>query len=126
MRAPLTDRERGSATVEFVLVLTTVLFTVLTAVQVALVHLAHRALVAAADEGARAARAEQGSAHAGRTQALSYLGQIGPGLVRQPQAAASRTATTARVTLVGYPVEILPGFTIRITATAVSPVERPA
>ena len=116
--------ERGSAAVELVLLTPLLMVCVLVVVQFALWQHARHVLLAAAQEGARAARAQGATAEDGRLRAQDYIGQIGPDLVSDPVIEVDRTVDVVTVRIRGQAVNILPGLPLRVTATSVGPVER--
>ena len=116
--------EEGIATTEAVLVTPVLLLLVMTVFQFALWYHAQHVATAAAEEGARTARAEQGTASAGQARAQSFLNQAGPTIVQDRTVAATRTADTVTVTVHGTAVAIIPGLHLSVDATATSPVER--
>ena len=116
--------DRGSAAVELVLLTPLLMVCVLVVVQFALWQHARHVLLAAAQEGARAARAQGATAEDGRLRAQDYIGQIGPDLVSAPVIEVDRTVDVVTVRIRGQAVNILPGLPLRVTATSVGPVER--
>lgn len=116
--------ERGSAGVELVLLTPLLMLLVLVVVQFALWHHARQVLLAAAQEGARAARAQGGTAEHGRARAVDYIQQIGPDLVSSPDVDVDRGIDVVSVRVRGDAVNIVPGLPMRVTATSVGPVER--
>ena len=116
--------ERGLATVEFVVVFPLLFLCILAVVQFGMwAHAAHVA-TAAAQEGARAARAEDGSAAAGQARALALVSAAGSAVLVGPQAAASRGADEVRVEVTGHAASVLPGVSLPVRAVAAGPVER--
>jgi Flp pilus assembly protein TadG len=118
------SRDRGAASIELALITPVLLLVVLLLVQGALAYHARNALQAAAQEGARAARAEGGTATEGEQRALAYLSSVAPRLVEAPAATVSRTSQSARVTVTGRVVAVVPFLKLRIEATSDAPVER--
>ena len=116
--------EQGSAAVELVLLTPVLMVCVLVVVQFALWQHARHVLLAAAQEGARAARAQGASAQDGRVRAQDYIARIGPDLVSAPIVDVDRTVDEVTVTIRGQAVNILPGLALRVTATSAGPVER--
>lgn len=116
--------ERGSAAVEYVLLTPLLMVCVLVVVQFALWQHARQVLLAAAQEGARAARAQGGSAEDGRARALGYIEQIGPDLVSAPAVDVDRGVDVVSVRIRGQAVNIVPGLALRVTAVSAGPVER--
>ena len=116
--------ERGSAAVELVLLTPLLMVCVLVVVQFALWQHARHVLLAAAQEGARAARAQGATAEDGRLRARDYIVQIGPDLVTEPSIEVDRTLDLVTVRIRGQAVNIVPGLPLRVTATSAGPVER--
>ena len=116
--------QRGSAAVELVLLTPLLMILVLVVVQFALWQHARQVLLAAAQEGARAARAQGGTAEEGRARTLDYIQQIGPDLVSSPAVEVNRSLDIVSVEVRGQAVNIVPGLPLRVTATSVGPVER--
>ena len=116
--------ERGSAAVELVLLTPLLMICVLVVVQFALWQHARQVLLGAAQEGARAVRAQGGTAESGRAQALHYIEQIGPDLVSSPAVTVDRGIDVVSVRIRGQAVNIVPGLPLRVTATSAGPVER--
>ncbi len=120
----LRQGERGEATTEVVLVTPVLLLLIAFVVQFALWYHASHVAEAAAQEGARAARAYGGSAAAGQERAEHFLAETGPRVVVEPKVMATRDATSARVEIRGHSVEVIPGLRWAVTARAESPTER--
>lgn len=116
--------ERGSAAVELVLLTPLIMVCVLVVVQFALWQHARHVLLAAAQEGARAARAQGATAEDGRVRAQNYIGQIGPDLVSAPVIEVDRSVDEVTVRIRGHAVTILPGLPLSVTATSAGPIER--
>jgi Flp pilus assembly protein TadG len=116
--------ERGQATTELVVVFPVVMLLVWIAFQFAFVFLANRVALAAAEEGARAARVYSGSAAAGQTRAQRFLSELGSHLLLDPQVQASRGTDTARVVVTGHAQQLVPGMRARVSRAVEGPVER--
>ncbi len=116
--------ERGSAAVELVLLTPLLMVCVLVVVQFALWQHARHVLLAAAQEGARAARAQGATAEDGRLRAQDYIVQLGPDLVTAPTIEVDRSLELVTVRIRGQAVNIVPGVPLRVTATSAGPVER--
>jgi Flp pilus assembly protein TadG len=117
-------RDSGSAALELTL-LTPILFAaVVMAVQLALGYHARHLLQAAAQEGARVARADGGTEIAARERSLAFLTAAGGRVVAAPDVTVEISPTTARVTVTGRVLTVLPGVTIRASATSTGPRER--
>jgi len=116
--------ERGDATVEAVLAVPVLLLLVLLVIQFGLYYHAAHTAEAAAQEGARAARVDGGSAVDGKTRARTFMAAAAPTLVRDVTVTATRNADTARVEVHGVVHAIVPGVRLSVQAEAESPVER--
>lgn len=116
--------ERGSTVTETVLLTPVLLFLVMLVIQFGLWFHAQHVARAAAEEGARAARAEVGSADAGRDRAEAFLDQAGPTIITDRTVTVTRIADVVTVEVHGRSVNVVPGFTLTVDATASSPVER--
>ncbi len=121
---PAPSGERGSAAVELVLLTPLLMICVLVVVQFALWQHARQVLLAAAQEGARAARAQGGTAEDGRARAVELIEQIGPDLVASPSVTVDRGLDIVSVRVRAQAVNIVPGLPLRVTATSAGPVER--
>lgn len=121
-RVPAADR--GSAAVELVLLTPLLMVCVLVVVQFALWQHAQHVLLAAAQEGARAARAQGATAVDGRARAHDYIEQLGPDLVTAPVVEVDRGVDAVTVRIRGQAVSIVPGLPLMVTATSAGPVER--
>ncbi|MDP3893633.1 TadE family protein [Nocardioides sp.] len=111
---------------ELVVLFPAVLLLIFGIIQAGLVYHARNVALAAAQEGVRAARAENGTAAAGAAAANSFVEQAGGqdvlrGLTITPQ----RTPTRAVVRVRGRSLSVLPGVPgIPVTQVARAPVER--
>jgi Flp pilus assembly protein TadG len=124
-RARLARRGQvGGVTAELTVATPLLLTLVLLVVQVALWQHGQHVATAAAQEGARAARLESGTAAAGRARAQGFLAQLGPGLVVAPRITARRDQVTAHVEVTGTAAPVLPWPRLPIRAAAEGPVER--
>jgi Flp pilus assembly protein TadG len=116
--------QAGGVVAELVVATPLLLLLVLLVVQFALwQHGAHVA-TAAAQEGARVARLEGGSAAAGRAEASDFLASLAPSLVRDPQVTARRDQFSARVEVAGTAEPVVPWLRLPIRAAVEAPVER--
>lgn len=92
-------------------------------VQAAMLYQGRTVALAAAQEGARDAAAENGSASAGISTARTFINTSTAGL-SGTNVAGSRTATVARVSVVTHTVSVIPGWKPTIRQSATLPVER--
>ena len=92
--------------------------------QAALFYHAKTVAIAAAQQGARAAGAEQGRESDGVGAANDFLDEAGgDDVLTGTSTSANRTATTATVTVSGFSLSVIPGWKVRITQSASVPVE---
>lgn len=113
-------RERGSATLELTIIFPALLLVMAGIFQAGLWFYVREVVLAAAEEGARAASVEGGSAEAGTQTAQSFIDRTANNLVDTVQVTGRRTATRATVTVTGRSLALIPGvdgFTISQTAT---------
>lgn len=117
--------ERGSASVELVILLPALFAVLFLGLQGALYYHARAVAIAAAQAGARAAAAENGHDTDGTRAAGDFITQAGGNNVLSGASETStRTVTTATVTVTGTSLSVIPGWTPRITQTTTVPVER--
>ncbi len=91
--------------------------------QAALVYYARSTALAAATQGANAARAYNAPANAGVVKANDFLSTVGAGL-NDPVVTYSTTGTVDTITVTGQAPTIIPGLTFTVTHSASGPVER--
>ena len=124
MPAQRVRSESGIATTEAVLVTPVLLFLVMLVLQFGLWFHAQHVAQAAAEEGARAARAVQGSTAIGQGRAVAFLDQAGPTIITDRSITATRTAEAVTVAIRGRSVEVVPGLSLPVEVRATSPIER--
>ncbi|MGQ0842990.1 MAG: TadE family protein [Sporichthyaceae bacterium] len=123
-RACQAPRDAGTSTVELAITMPALLIAVLSVIQVGLwFHTRHVAL-AAAQDGARIARAYDGTENAARARTLTNLDDLAPTLLRDRSVEVTRTAEEATVTVRGTATSILGIFALTVTETVHGPVER--
>jgi Flp pilus assembly protein TadG len=117
---------RGSATLEIVVLFPAVLLATFGLVQGALYYHARDVALAAATDGLTAARSRSGTAEEGRNVALTFLRRAGGDDVLPASLVTSdRTGTTAKVTVSGHALSLVPGVPgWDVEQTASGPVER--
>jgi Flp pilus assembly protein TadG len=118
--------DRGSSAIELVLLTPLLIAMIFGIVQAGLVWHARNVAVAAAQQGARLARADTGAPldpDAIRAQTVAYLHQLGADLVGQPQVQVTETAGWVTVTVTGHAVSILPGGTLTVHGVSSGPLE---
>jgi hypothetical protein len=115
--------DRGSTTVEMVGYYAAMLAALLIGVQAAAWGLAELACRYAANHALQATRVDGGSAAAGQADAAAVLAQLNTNLVTQPTVTATRTPTTATVTVKGNAIKLIPFMTLPVGTTVSGPVE---
>lgn len=123
VRSHVTSRDRGASVIEFVIITLPLLMVTFMVVQAALVYYARSTALAAATQGANAARAYNAEHNAGQLRANNFLSQAGGGL-RNHQISLSRTGTDVTITVTGNAVSVIPGFTFGVSQSASGPIER--
>lgn len=118
--------ERGSATLEQVVLFPVVLLIIFGVVQGALYFHARNVALAAAQQGLRAAKAEDGSASAGGQAAAGFITKAGGSdVITNVHVVPSRSQFQAKVTVTGRPLSVVPGLlNFTVSQTAAGPVER--
>jgi Flp pilus assembly protein TadG len=117
--------ERGSVSIELVILLPALFAVMFLGMQAALVYHARTVAIAAAQEGARAAGAEQGREADGVGAANDFIAEAGgDDVLTNTSTSADRTAAAATVTVTGFSLSVIPGWKVRITQSATVPVER--
>lgn len=117
-------RDEGAASVELVLATPMLLLLIMAGVQFALWAHARHVAQAAANEGVQSARAYHSSAAAGKADTEALLRDLSGGSLTGTAVTASRSATTATVTITGHASSVIPGLTFPIRVTVTAPVER--
>ena len=127
-RRPATsDRrgDRGSATIELLILLPALFAVMFLGMQAALYHHARTVAIAAAQEGARTAGGEHGSEASGHSAASAFVREAGgDDVLLGPTVSVTRTATTATVTVTGFSLRVIPGWSPLVRQSASVPVER--
>ena len=116
--------EAGTVTIEWVIVFPVMFLAILLSIQAGLWAHARNVATAAAQEGARAARAEDGSAPAGQDRARALVANTGGQVLLSPKVVASRGADVATVEVSGHAASVFPGISLPVRATASGVVER--
>ena len=116
--------DRGALTLSYVAVLPFLFLVVMVIVQASFWFLAREAALAAARQGADAARVLGASTAAGPAAALAFARQSGSGYLDNPAvSSAGSTATTVSVTVTGRAPTLVPGLVVRVSETVQAPVE---
>ncbi len=117
--------ERGSVSIELVILLPALFAVMFLGMQAALIYHARTVAIAAAQEGARAAGGENGKSSDGISAASAFITDAGGAdVLSAVNATANRTATTVTVTVTGHSLSVIPGWNPVITQSASLPVER--
>lgn len=119
------ESERGAASLaQTVLVAPTLLAVLMLIVQVGLLLHARNVAEQAAQQGAAAGRAYDGSEGSAKTTTLSYLASLSDRTLRNRSVAVERTPETASVTVTGTVISVVPWLDLRVSESASGPVER--
>jgi len=117
-------RDDGISAVEVVVTMPALLLAVLLVIQFALWQHAQHVALTAAQEGARAARAYDGSTEAARARTHAFLDTLGPRMITHRSVTITRTAADATVTVEGRMVSIVGFVPLRISEKSTGPIER--
>ena len=117
--------ERGSVSIELVILLPALFAVLFLGMQAALYYHARTVAIAAAQEGARAAGAETGTRSDGVEAANGFVAEAGgDDVLVGANSTADRTATTVTVTVSGHSLSVIPGWTPKVVQSASLPTER--
>lgn len=116
-------RERGSSTIQMVVLMPALFTLMFLGVQAAVLYQGRTITLAAAQEGARVSAAADGTNVAGVTAASSFVASTSAGL-KNISVSGNRTATTATITVTTHTVSLIPFVSPTITQSASMPVER--
>jgi Flp pilus assembly protein TadG len=118
-------RERGSSSIQMVILMPALFAVMFLGVQGALYYHARTVAIAAAQEGARAAGAENGTPGDGVSAASSFVADAGGNdVLPGAHVSGGRSATTATVSVTGTSLSVIPGWSPAVTQSASVPVER--
>jgi Flp pilus assembly protein TadG len=109
--------------VEFAVLAFPILMLTFIVTQAAFVFYARSTALAAATQGANAARAYNATPNAGVTKANDFLNVVGGGL-RDPSVSVSSTGTEVTITVTGQARTVIPGLSFTVSQSASGPVER--
>jgi Flp pilus assembly protein TadG len=117
-------RDRGALTLSYVAVLPFLFLLIMVIIQASFWFLARDAALAAARQGADAARALDAARSAGPAAALEFARQAGQGYLEDPSASsAGSTGTTISITVSGHVPSFIPGLVVHVSESAQAPVE---
>jgi Flp pilus assembly protein TadG len=112
-------------TLSYVIIVPVFLAALMVIVQASMWYLARQAALAAARQGADAARVLHAPAGAGRAAALQFARTAASGYLLNPQATPQgSTATTVQITVSGKVPDLIPGMVISVSQVAQAPVEQ--
>jgi hypothetical protein len=116
--------DRGALTLSYVVMLPFVFVVIMVLIQASFWFLARNAALAAARQGADAARALNAARDAGPVAALAFARQAGRGYLEDPLAnAAGSTGTTISITVSGRVPSFVPGLIVSVSETVQAPAE---
>ena len=116
--------DRGAVSAELVIAVPLLLVLLLAIVQFALWSHATHIAQAAAAQGLSAARAQDGTAHAGVAKAQQLLDQLARNSLTGTSINAERTVESASVRISGTSTTVVPFLRLPVHAEAAGPVER--
>ncbi|CCH75950.1 TadE family protein [Nostocoides japonicum T1-X7] len=119
------ENERGSTSVQMVLLMPALFAVMFLGMQGALFYHARTVALAAAQEGVRTAAGLDGTGAAGSQDAYAFVDAAGgDDVLIGARVIASRSATNATVTVSGRSLSVVPGWRPTVTQSASAPVER--
>ncbi len=117
--------DTGALTLSYVIIVPVFLLAVMVIAQASLWFLARQAALAAARQGANAARVSGAPAGAGPSAALTFARASASGYLLSPSAnGAGSTASTVQIIVSGHVPTIVPGLVVTVTEAAQAPVEK--
>lgn len=122
-RRHLWQGDRGYAVLEAAIVLPVAFLVLMLVVQDAIVWHARSVAEAAAQDGLRTTQAYGATAAQGRSDTVTYLGQVAPHLIPDPVVTVRRTDAAATVRVRCRVITLLPFASVTVTETASGPTE---
>jgi len=120
----LESGDRGALTLSYVAVMPFVFLFIVVVIQASFWFLARDAALAAARQGADAARAMDAPRAAGPAAALAFARQAGRGYLVDPVASATgSTGLTVSITVSGHVPSFVPGLVVHVAETVQAPAE---
>ncbi len=117
--------DRGALILSYVIVLPFVFLFIMVVIQASFWFLARQAALAAARQGADAARVLNAPLAAGPTAAIAFAEHAGSGYLLDPVAwTTGSTASTVSVTVVGSIPSFVPGLVVHVRETVQAPREK--
>ena len=116
---------RGSSSIQMVMLMPALFSIMFLGMQGALYYHARTVAIAAAQEGARAAGSQNGTAAGGVSAASSFVSDAGGrDVLPGAHMTGGRSATIATVTVTGTSLSVIPGWSPAVSQSASVPVER--
>ncbi len=116
--------DRGALTLSYIAVLPFIFLFIMVLIQASFWFLARNAALAAARQGADAARALHSSRGAGPAAALAFARQAGQGYLEDPRATATGSSgATTSITVSGRVPSFVPGLVVTVAETVQAPTE---
>ncbi len=116
--------DRGALTLGYLVVLPFLFLFIMVMIQASFWFLAREAALAAARQGADAARAFGASRAAGPAAALTFARRSGRGYLDAPAASsAGSSRTTVSITVTGQAPSLVPGLVVAVSETVQAPAE---
>jgi hypothetical protein len=120
----LCSDDRGALTLSYVALLPFIFLFIMLLIQASFWFLARNTALAAARQGADAARVFNASQASGPAAALAFARQAGEGYLEDPRAtAAGSTGATISITVSGHVPSFVPGLSVSVSETAQAPAE---
>jgi hypothetical protein len=117
--------DRGALTLSYIAVMPFILLFIMVLIQASFWFLARDAALAAARQGADAARAMDAPRAAGPAAAVAFARQAGRGYLVDPVASATGgSGSTISITVSGHVPSFVPGLVVHVTETVQAPVEK--
>jgi Flp pilus assembly protein TadG len=117
--------DTGALTLSYVIIVPVFLMAVMVIAQASLWFLARQAALAAARQGADAARVSGALPGAGPSAALAFARSAASGYLLSPSATGvGSTAGTVEIRVSGRVPSVVPGLVVRVTEAVQAPVER--
>jgi Flp pilus assembly protein TadG len=125
MRRRRGHRDAGALILSYLIIVPVFMLAVMVIVQGALWYLAREAALAAARQGADAARVPGATAGAGRQAALSFARSSASAYLLGPSATSNgSTATTVQIRVTGHVPTFVPGLAISVSQAVQAPTEK--
>jgi Flp pilus assembly protein TadG len=117
--------DAGALTLSYVIIVPVFLMAVMVIAQASLWFLARQAALAAARQGADAARVSGALPGAGTSAALAFARSAASGYLLSPSATGvGSTAATVEIRVSGQVPSVVPGVVVRVTEAVQAPVEK--